>query len=87
MSSWPKVSLGLWTVLLIDKFLHFPIQVDPSGKYDNIVSIQQFRDKFKLAGGINLPKILTVVGSDGVERRQLVKVIPSHLLYQIQSRT
>ncbi|XP_041351980.1 serine-protein kinase ATM-like isoform X2 [Gigantopelta aegis] len=48
-------------------------KVDPSGKYDDIVSIQRFVGTFKLAGGINLPKILTIVGSDGIERRQLVK--------------
>ncbi|KAJ8315048.1 hypothetical protein KUTeg_007198 [Tegillarca granosa] len=41
-------------------------KVEPSGKYDNIA----LRNRFKLAGGINLPKIITCVGSDGKERRQ-----------------
>ncbi|KAJ8314522.1 hypothetical protein KUTeg_006672 [Tegillarca granosa] len=34
---------------------------------------KSFEKSFKLAGGINLPKIITCVGSDGKGRRQLVK--------------
>ncbi len=30
---------------------------------------------FELAGGVNLPKVISCVGSDGKRRRQLVKVI------------
>ena len=33
-----------------------------------------FLPTFTLAGGINLPKIITCIGSDGEQRRQLVKV-------------
>ena len=50
------------------------LQVDPQCRYDNIVYVESFDSMFKLAGGINLPKILTCVGSDGIRRRQLVKV-------------
>ncbi|XP_072019634.1 serine-protein kinase ATM-like [Amphiura filiformis] len=49
------------------------LPVDPHCRYDNIVYVEGFDSGFKLAGGINLPKILTCIGSDGVERRQLVK--------------
>jgi hypothetical protein len=38
------------------------------------VTIKSFKTEFRLAGGLNLPKIIDCVGSDGKERRQLVKV-------------
>ena len=50
------------------------VPVDPSGKYDKIISVSGFEKKFRLVGGINLPKIIDCVGSDGKKRRQLVKV-------------
>ncbi|NWX93244.1 ATM kinase, partial [Nothoprocta pentlandii] len=49
------------------------IKVDPMGVYENIVTIRSFKPEFRLAGGMNLPKIIDCVGSDGKERRQLVK--------------
>ncbi|XP_056650415.1 serine-protein kinase ATM isoform X2 [Monodelphis domestica] len=49
------------------------IKVDPTGEYENLVTIQSFKQEFRLAGGLNLPKIIDCVGSDGRERRQLVK--------------
>ncbi|XP_028397502.1 serine-protein kinase ATM-like [Dendronephthya gigantea] len=49
------------------------LQIDPSCSYENIISIARFEPKFSLCGGINLPKILLCVGSDGVKRRQLIK--------------
>ncbi|RMC07330.1 hypothetical protein DUI87_16789 [Hirundo rustica rustica] len=49
------------------------IKVDPTGQYENLVTISSFRREFRLAGGMNLPKIIDCVGSDGKERRQLVK--------------
>nr|XP_014351298.1 PREDICTED: serine-protein kinase ATM [Latimeria chalumnae] len=49
------------------------VKVDPSGKYENLVTVSSFRAEFRLAGGVNLPKIIDCVGSDGKERRQLVK--------------
>lgn len=48
--------------------------MDPTGEYGNMVTIQSFKPEFRLAGGLNLPKIIDCVGSDGKERRQLVKV-------------
>lgn len=42
------------------------------------MTIQSFKAEFRLAGGLNLPKIIDCLGSDGKERRQLVKVrLPS----------
>ncbi|XP_065687565.2 serine-protein kinase ATM [Patagioenas fasciata] len=49
------------------------IKVDPTGRYENLVTIMSFKPEFRLAGGMNLPKIIDCVGSDGKERRQLVK--------------
>lgn len=49
-------------------------QVDPSGCYDTLVTVSSFRPHYHLAGGVNLPKIIDCVGSDGKSRRQLVKV-------------
>uniref|UniRef100_A0A3B1JQ60 non-specific serine/threonine protein kinase n=1 Tax=Astyanax mexicanus TaxID=7994 RepID=A0A3B1JQ60_ASTMX len=49
------------------------IKVDPSGKYEDLVTISSFKPHFHLAGGVNLPKIIDCVGSDGKSRRQLVK--------------
>lgn len=48
--------------------------MDPTGQYENMVTIKSFKPQFRLAGGLNLPKIIDCVGSDGKERRQLVKV-------------
>ena len=50
-------------------------KVDPSCTYSHLVTIDQFDTHFQLAGGINLPKVLSCIGSDGKRRRQLVKVI------------
>ncbi|XP_033740359.1 serine-protein kinase ATM-like [Pecten maximus] len=49
------------------------IPVDRSGNYTNITYIHKFQPTFKLAGGINLPKIISCIGSDGSSYRQLVK--------------
>ncbi|KAK2847024.1 hypothetical protein Q5P01_010023 [Channa striata] len=49
------------------------IKVDPSGCYDNLVTVRSFMPHYHLAGGVNLPKIIDCVGSDGKSRRQLVK--------------
>ena len=50
------------------------IPVDPTCRYDNIISIDGFDSFFQLAGGVNLPKVMSCLGSDGKRRRQLVKV-------------
>lgn len=49
-------------------------QVDPSGCYDDLVTVRGFAPQYRLTGGINLPKTIDCVGSDGKSRKQLVKV-------------
>ena len=51
----------------------FCSQVDPSCKYDKVVCIDNFDSWMNLCGGINLPKVISCLGSDGRKRRQLVK--------------
>lgn len=48
--------------------------MDPSGCYDNLVTVRSFLPHYHLVGGVNLPKIIDCVGSDGKSRKQLVKV-------------
>ena len=55
--------------------------MDPSCRYDRLVTIERFDSHFQLAGGVNLPKVLSCIGSDGKRRRQLVKVSFSRLFY------
>jgi len=39
-----------------------------------IVTVDRFVDTFETVGGVNLPKIVYCVGSDGQRYKQLVKV-------------
>lgn len=41
--------------------------------YDDIVGIRNFDNNYQLVGGVNLPKKVTCVGTDGVMRTLLVK--------------
>lgn len=50
------------------------LSVDRTCGYNHELCIERFDPYFQLAGGVNLPKILTCVGSDGKRRKQLVKV-------------
>lgn len=43
--------------------------VDPTCRYANVITIQRFEPTFKLAGGINLPKIIMCIGSDGQKKK------------------
>eukprot|EP00058_Branchiostoma_floridae_P018807 XP_002604296.1 hypothetical protein BRAFLDRAFT_88585 [Branchiostoma floridae] len=49
------------------------IKVDPTCCYDDIVYIREFDPSVSFPGGINVPKVITCQGSDGVWRKQLVK--------------
>eukprot|EP00794_Sanderia_malayensis_P017373 gene17373-19112_t len=49
------------------------LPIDPSCKYNRITYISAFDTKFTHCGGINLPKVITCIGSDGKRRKQLVK--------------
>uniref|UniRef100_A0A3B4ARZ4 non-specific serine/threonine protein kinase n=1 Tax=Periophthalmus magnuspinnatus TaxID=409849 RepID=A0A3B4ARZ4_9GOBI len=61
------------TLAYMDASRHKAEKVDPSGCYEDIVTINGFLPQYHLAGGVNLPKIIDCVGSDGKSRRQLVK--------------
>lgn len=63
------------------------VPIDANCRYDNITWIEGFEGTFKLAGGINLPKIITCIGSDGIKRRQLVKVRKESIIQNIYCNT
>ena len=70
---------ALW-ISKIEDLKHVPvptaeIKVDPTGNYSEIPYIIKLEPTFKLAGGINLPKIISCHGSDEKKSRQLVKVL------------
>ena len=46
---------------------------DSSSNHAPQVHIVRFEEKFRLANGVTLPKIIGCLGSDGVWRKQLVK--------------
>ena len=46
--------------------------LDPTCRYDNCVWIDHYESTFDTAGGVNLPKIIRCVGSDGRRYKQLV---------------
>lgn len=50
-----------------------PPRVDFSGAYHDLVRVVGFVNTYRLAGGLNLPKIVTCLCSDGRQRKQLVK--------------
>ncbi|CAD6215508.1 GSCOCG00000317001-RA-CDS [Cotesia congregata] len=49
------------------------LDVDPTGNYDEIVSIYKYEDSFRGVGGMNAPKQIDCIGTDGIRRKQLVK--------------
>ena len=50
------------------------LPVDMAFKYENVTLLRSFDSCFQLAGGVNLPKIVTCIGTDGKRRKQLIKV-------------
>jgi len=48
--------------------------IDKSCQYENVTFLESFNGCFQLVGGVNLPKIVTCIGSDGKRRKQLIKV-------------
>ncbi|XP_069700137.1 serine-protein kinase ATM isoform X2 [Periplaneta americana] len=49
------------------------IPVRNNGEYNDIVGIHRYVENFTLVGGVNAPKKIACIGTDGVERPQLVK--------------
>ena len=50
------------------------LPMDKTCSYKDVPTISRFDQFFQLAGGVNLPKVVTCVDSDGKRRKQLVKV-------------
>lgn len=50
------------------------LSVRTNGNYDNTVGIREYKSNFVTVGGVNAPKKIECVGTDGISRRQLVKV-------------
>ncbi|KAJ9474748.1 Serine/threonine-protein kinase TEL1 [Pseudozyma hubeiensis] len=49
------------------------LEIDPTCKYEKVVSIVRYSETFTTAGGIHLPKISECIGSDGKRYKQLFK--------------
>ncbi|CAK9801500.1 Serine-protein kinase ATM [Anthophora quadrimaculata] len=49
------------------------ITLKPSKCYDDIIGITKYVETYETVGGINTPKKLTCIGTDGICRHQLVK--------------
>lgn len=55
------------------------LDVDRTCCYKEVLRVERFDPYFHLVGGVNLPKVVSCVGSDGKRRKQLVKVSVSSL--------
>lgn len=51
------------------------MSVRQNGNYENIIGIQKYKNTYVNVGGINAPKKVECIGTDGITRIQLVKVI------------
>ncbi|XP_046831234.1 serine-protein kinase ATM isoform X2 [Vespa crabro] len=49
------------------------VDVRCSGNYNDIISIVKYFDTYENVGGVNAPKKIICVGSDGIQRQQLLK--------------
>ncbi|XP_051160028.1 serine-protein kinase ATM-like [Leptopilina boulardi] len=49
------------------------LSVRKNGNYEHIVGIQKYKNTFVTVGGINAPKRIECIGTDGITRKQLVK--------------
>lgn len=47
--------------------------VKPSGDYDNVIGVRAYQDTCEFVGGVTAPKKIICIGTDGIQRRQLVK--------------
>ncbi|CAF0940395.1 unnamed protein product, partial [Brachionus calyciflorus] len=79
----PNESLIIPKNLFINKINNFNltnvltnrIELNINGNYEEekLIYIVKFDQKFKIANGVNMPKIIHCLGSDGILRKQLVK--------------
>ncbi|XP_012270271.1 serine-protein kinase ATM [Orussus abietinus] len=49
------------------------VPVRPNGNYTDVVGVYKYMDTYEVVGGINAPKKITCVGTDGIPSRELVK--------------
>ncbi|KZC09469.1 Serine-protein kinase ATM [Dufourea novaeangliae] len=49
------------------------INVKPSKNYDDIIGISKYMETYETVGGLNTPKKIVCIGTDGISRYQLVK--------------
>lgn len=49
------------------------IPLQPSGDYHTVPSVVRFRDTGSILGGVSAPKLITAVGNDGQEYKQIFK--------------
>ncbi|KAF8318674.1 hypothetical protein DL93DRAFT_2164855 [Clavulina sp. PMI_390] len=47
--------------------------VDPTCEYSEVIGIHRYSFKYKISGGVNLPKINELIGTDGKSYRQVFK--------------
>ena len=60
---------SLFLFLLLYFYFYFSISISAS----DFPSIEYFESRYKTAGGVNLPKIIDCLGSDGKKYKMLVK--------------
>ncbi|XP_017880998.1 serine-protein kinase ATM [Ceratina calcarata] len=49
------------------------INVNPSQHYNSVVGVAKYAETYETVGGINTPKKLVCIGTDGISRYQLIK--------------
>ncbi|KAK9874965.1 hypothetical protein WA026_005780 [Henosepilachna vigintioctopunctata] len=49
------------------------LRISKTANYDNIIGIHSYDNCYELVGGINAPKKIKCIGTDGIAREQLVK--------------
>lgn len=45
----------------------------PSGNYGNVIGVKSYHETCEFVGGVTAPKKMVCVGTDGIQRRQLIK--------------
>ncbi len=62
--------------------LTLDLSVDSTLKYDKIIGIDKFKPEYRLVGGINVPKLIECIGTDGriykQVRREVVAFMFTH---------
>lgn len=50
------------------------LDVRANKNYDDVIGVSKYLNTFETVGGINAPKKIICIGTDGIQRIQLVKV-------------